>query len=311
MVESSTGEVMTYPPGSPGYSPTPPTTQFSAPTQQLSKQPESATEGSSKLPLYLAAAVAVLGLAVYLSSFGPQFTISNSEFPQLGSASGSTLGLGIAVVASVLSGLLAGVTLLPRQKSFGAVVAATSVLAFLLVIGEVINAPSGAKIDWALYLIIAFSLLQAIAAVGWLLLDAGIITAPAPKPKYEQPPQQYNPYSSQGSQGGYYGQHQPQHGDPRQGQHQQRPEQQRQGYGQQYGQGGYPGGGPHTGGVPAVNPQQGPPTPPTGFPAYGQPQSSGESRNPGSGSQAPSQQPTQQTAQPQPPATQQSSPPPS
>ena len=201
---------MTYPPGSPGYSPTPPTTQFSVPTQQLSKLPEPAAEGSSKLPVYLAAAVAVLGLAVYLSSFGPQFTISNSEFPQLGSASGSTLGLGIAVVASVLSGLLAGVTLLPKQKSFGAVVAATSVLAFLLVIGEVINAPSGAKIDWALYLIIAFSLLQAIAAVGWLLLDAGIITAPAPKPKYEQPPQQYNPYSSQGSQGGYYGQQQPQ-----------------------------------------------------------------------------------------------------
>jgi hypothetical protein len=310
MVESSTGEVMTYPPGSPGYSPTPPTTQFSVPTQQLSKLPEPAAEGSSKLPVYLAAAVAVLGLAVYLSSFGPQFTISNSEFPQLGSASGSTLGLGIAVVASVLSGLLAGVTLLPRQKSFGAVVAATSVLAFLLVIGEVINAPSGAKIDWALYLIIAFSLLQAIAAVGWLLLDAGIITAPAPKPKYEQPPQQYSPYGSQGSQGGYYGQQQPQHGS--QGQHQQRPEQrpeQRPGYPQQYGQGGYPGGGPHTGGFPAVNPQSGPPTPPTGFPAYGHPQSSGAPGN--AGSQGPTQQPTQQTAQPQQSATQQSSPPPS
>ena len=200
-------------------------------------------------------------------------------------------------------------TLLPKQKSFGAVVAVTSVLAFLLVIGEVINAPSGARIDWALYLIIAFSLLQAIAAVGWLLLDAGIITAPAPKPKYEQPPQQYNPYSSQGAQGGYYGQQQPQQGDPRQGQHQQRPEQQRPGYPQQYGQGGYPGGGPQTGGFPAVNPQQGPPTPPTGFPAYGHPQSSGAPGN--AGPQAPSQQPTQQTAQPQQSAPQQSSPPPS
>jgi hypothetical protein len=252
-----------------------------------------------------------------LSSFGPQFTISNSEFPQLGSASGSTLGLGIAVVASVLSGLLAGVTLLPKQRSFCAVVAATSVLAFLLVIGEVINAPSGAKIDWGLYLIIAFSLLEAIAAVGWLLLDAGIITAPAPKPKFEQQqPQQYNPYSAQG---GYYGQQQPQHGGP--GQHQQRPEQ-RQGYPQQYGQGGYPPGGPHTGGFPAVNPQSGPPTPPTGFPAYGHPQqsssghpqqsSSGHSQSssgtPGSGG---SQAPKQQSGQPQQSATQQSSPPPS
>ena len=296
MVESSTGEVMTYPPGSPGYSSTPPTTQFSAPTQQLSKLPEPAAEGSSKLSLYLGAAVAVFGLAVYLSSFGPQFTISNSEFPQLGSASGSTLGLGIAVVAAVISALLAGVSLLPRQKNFGAVVAVTAVLAFLLVIAEVINAPSGAKIDWALYLIIAFTLLEAIAAVAWLLLDAGIVSAPAPRPKYEQPQQQYSQY---GGPGGYYGQ-QPQHGGP--GQQQQRP-----GYPQQqYGQGGgYPGGGPHTGGFPAVNPQSGPPTPPTGFPAYGNPQSSGGPGN--SGSQAP----TQQTAQPQPPATQQSSPPPS
>ena len=78
----------------------------------------------------------MLGLAVYLSSFGPQFTISNSEFPQLGSASGSTLGLGIAVLASVLSGLVAGVTLLPKQKNYSAVVGRRSPSsAFLLVIG--------------------------------------------------------------------------------------------------------------------------------------------------------------------------------
>jgi hypothetical protein len=238
--------------------------------------------------VYLAAAVAALGLAVYLSSFGPQFTISNSEFPQLGSASGSTLGLGIAVVASILAALLAGVTLLPKQKSFAAVAAVTAVLAFLVVIGEVINAPTGTTIDWALYLIIAFTLLQAGAAVAWLLLDAGIITAPAPRPKYEQQQQQYNPY---GAPGGYYGQ-QPHHGGPSQ--------QQRPSYPPQYGQG-YPGG-PTTGGFPAVNPQQsGPPTPPTGFPAYGQPQSGAPG---GQGS-------SQQSGQPQQPATQQSTPPPS
>lgn len=282
---------MTYPPGNPGYSSTPPTTQYSAPTQQLSKVPDTAPAGASKLPVYLAAAAAALGLAVYLSSFGPQFTISNSEFPQLGSASGSTLGLGIAVVASILAGLLAGVTLLPRQKSYAAVVAATSVLAFLLVIGEVINAPSNASIDWGLYLIIAFTLLQAGSAVAWLLLDAGIITAPAPRPKYDQQ-QQYNPY---GGPGGYYGQQQPHHGGPAQ--------QQRPNYPPQYGQGGYPGG-PTTGGFPAVNPQQsGPPTPPTGFPAYGQPQSGQSGQSGGQGS-------SQQSGQPQPP-TQQSAPPPS
>ncbi len=268
---------MTYPPGSPGYSSTP-TTQFSAPTQQLSKAPESEAAAPSKLPLYLAAAVAVLGLAVYLSSFGPQFTISNSEFPQLGSASGSTLGLGIALVAAVLAALLAGVSLVPKQKNFVGVVAVVAVLAFLLIIAEVINAPSGATIDWALYLVIAFSLLQAIAAVAWLLLDAGVITAPVPKPKYDQQ-QQYNPY---GAPGGYYGQPQGQQQHP--GQYpQQGGQQQRPGYQPQYGQGqGYPGN-PSTGGFQSQNPQQhsGPPTPPTGFPTFGQPQSSGGSGNQG------------------------------
>jgi hypothetical protein len=285
---------MTYPPGSPGYPSTPPTTQFSAPTQQLPKQPEPDAAGPSKLPLYLAAAVAVLGLAVYLASFGPQFTISNSEFPQLGSASGSTQGLGIAVAASVLAALLAGASLLPKQKNFVAVVTAVAVLAFLVVLSEVINAPSGATIDWALYLVIAFSLLQAVAAVAWLLLDAGIITAPAPRAKYDQQQQQYNPY---GAPGGYYGQ---QH---QGGQYPQQGGQQRPGYPPQYGQG-YPGG-PSTGGFPAVNPQTGPPTPPTGFPTYGQPQSSGGPANSGAQGSSP------QSAQPQQSPTQQSAPPPS
>jgi hypothetical protein len=278
---------MTYPPNSPGYTPTPPTTQFSVPTQQFSKAPESEAAGPSKLPLYLAIAVAVLGLAVYLSSFGPQFTISNSEFPQLGSASGSTLGLGIAVLVALLSGLVAAVTLLPKQRNFAAVSAVAAVLAFLLIIGEVINAPSGATIDWALYLVIAFSVLQAIAATAWLLLDAGVITAPVPKPKYDQS-QQYNPY---GAPGGYYGQPQ---GQPQQG----GPAQQRPNYPPQYGQG-YQGG-QSTGGFPSSQPHSGPPTPPTGFPTYGNPQASA-----GGGSQG------QQSAQPQQQAPQQSGPPPS
>ena len=67
---------MTYPPGSPGYPPAQqPTTQFAAPTQQFGKVPDTApaAEGPSKLPMYLTAAVAALGLAVYLSSYGPLF----------------------------------------------------------------------------------------------------------------------------------------------------------------------------------------------------------------------------------------------
>ena len=257
---------MTYPPNSSGYPPgQQPTQQFSAPTQQFGKveqpQPQAAAApaaaGPSKLPLYLLVAVAVLGLAVYLLSFGPMFTISDTDFPQLGSASGTSLGLGLAVVASLLAGLLAGASLLPRQKAAVGVVAAVSVLGFLLVVAEIINTPEGVSIGWALYAVIVLTFLQAAVAVGALLLDAGIISAPAPRPKYEQQ-QQYGQY---GGPGQYYGQQPHQLGAP---QHQ------RPGYPSQYG--GYPGGsssGGYSGGQ-----HSGPPTPPTGFPTYGRPQAS-------------------------------------
>jgi Family of unknown function (DUF5336) len=253
---------MTYPPGSPGYPPAQqPTTQFAAPTQQFGKLPEPATpaaEGPSKLPVYLMAAVAALGLAVYVSSYGPLFEAGADFFtPTL---------LDLGVVASLLAGLIAGVALVPKQKAAPALVTVLSVLGFLLSVAIVLTAPQGVSIEWGLYLIIAFGVVQAIVAVAVLLFDAGVITPPAPRPRYEQ--QQYGQY---GGPGPYYGQPQ-QPGPPRQQQ------QQRPGYPSQYG--GYPGGpsGGFSGGQ-----HSGPPTPPTGFPTYGQPPSSREGRESGSG----------------------------
>lgn len=296
---------MSYPPsspGSPGYPPgQQPTTQFSAPTQQFGKAEvgPSAADGLSKLPGYLAIAVALLGLAVYLSSFAPLFTISASDFPGLGSISGSSIGLVLAVATALVAGLLAATTLLPRAGVSTSVYTVLAVAAFLLVIAEVINRPSGAAIDWGLYLIIAFSLFQAIVAVTVLLFEAGVITPPAPRPKYDQSYGQ--PY---GAPGPYYGQPygQSQHGGPQQ--------HQRPGYPSTY-PGGYPGG-PSAGGYQGA-PQhgqqpgqqqgqqghQGPPTPPTGFPAYGQPPSSAQTSTPT----------TQGPAQPS--SSSQSTPPPS
>lgn len=268
---------MTYSPGSPGYPPAnQPTAQFSAPTQHFGKLPEQPTagEGPNKLPVYLLMVVAALGLLVYLCNFGPIFQVNASDFlGQSGTVSGSTLGIGLAVVAALSAGLLAGVTLLSKGRTYVAIAAVLSVLALLLVIAELVNKPSEASIGWALYALIVLSLLQAGSAVAALLFDTGVLTPPAPKPKYDQQ-QQYGQY---GGPGGYYGQphtggHQPQqhHG----GSHQQGPAQQRPGYPSQYG--GYPGGsGPTTGGFPASGQQSGPPTPPTGFPTYGQPQQQG------------------------------------
>ena len=280
---------MTYPPGNPGYPPTQqPTTQFAAPTQQFGKLPEPASaapaaEGPSKMPVYLTAAVAALGFAVYLSSYAPQFAASADFFtPTL---------LDLGVVASLLGGLIAGVGLVPKQRIVPALVAVLSVLGFLLVIAIVLTAPQGVEIKYGLYLIIAFSVVQAILAVAVLLFDAGVITPPAPKPRFE--PQ---PYGQYGGPGPYYGQPH-QQGPPPQQQH-------RPGYPSQYG-GGYPGGpssGGYSGGQQGGQ-QSGPPTPPTGFPTYGQPPSSG---NAGDSSSAP----TTQVPMQQSPSTQ-SAPPPS
>jgi Family of unknown function (DUF5336) len=247
---------MSYPPGNPGYPPAQqPTTRFAAPTQQFGKAPDTApaAEGPSKLPVYLTAAVAALGLAVYLSSYGPLFAASADFFtPTL---------LDLGVVAALLAGLIAGAGLVPKQKPAPALVAVLSVLGFLLAIAIVLTAPQGVQIKWGLYLIIAFSVVQAIIAVAVLLFDGGVLTPPAPRPQYDQQQQ----YAQYGGPGQYYGQpHQP--GPQRQPGQQQRP-----GYPSAYG-GGYPGG-PSTGGF-STGPQGGPPTPPTGFPTYGQPPSS-------------------------------------
>ncbi|BBZ58739.1 DUF5336 domain-containing protein [Mycolicibacterium monacense] len=268
---------MTYSPGSPGFPPAnQPTTQFSAPTQHFGKVPEqpAAGEGPNKLPAYLLMVVAALGLLVYLCNFGPIFEVSASDFlGQGGTVSGSTLGIGLAVISALTAGLLAGVTLLSKGRTYVAIAAVLSVLALLLVIAELINKPSEASIGWALYALIVLSLLQAGSAVAALLFDTGVLTPPTPRPKYDQ--QQYGQY---GGPGPYYGQphsgaHQPQQ--LHTGSHQQAPQQQRPGYPSQYG-GGYPGaGGPSTGGFQSSGQQSGPPTPPTGFPTYGQPQQQG------------------------------------
>jgi hypothetical protein len=288
---------MTY---SPGYQSAPPQ-QYGAPTQQFDRAPEAAGPvGPSKLPLYLSIAVVVLGFAVYLSAFAPVFGGVGAATPTF-----------FLVIAPLLAGLFAGVSLLPKQDDKSAAAAVLAVLGFLLLILTVLG--DGPTIDWGFYLFIAFTVLQAIVAVAKLLLDAGIITAPAPKPKYEQPA-----YGQYGPPAGYYGQ-------PPQGG--QGPQQRPGGYAPQYG--GYQGGGsPSTGGFPALgqqgashggpqgaphnapyggphnDSQNGPPTPPTGFPAFGNPQAQSSaptvvSGQPGVPDDAQTQQqPSQQSAPP-------------
>ena len=69
---------MSYPqgaPAGPGYPPAQqPNAQFGAPTQQFAKLPDADGARMNKLPAFLGASIAAIGLLVYLASFGPQFT---------------------------------------------------------------------------------------------------------------------------------------------------------------------------------------------------------------------------------------------
>jgi hypothetical protein len=265
---------MTYSQGSQGYPPAQPPTQFGATTQSFAK----VEEGPGNLPVYLSATVAILGVATYLASFA----VSTNVAP-FGGIPGVSPGVSYAIIAALIAAFLAGASLLPKQKGYGPVVAAVALVGFLLALGELIDRPSGVSIGWALILIIVFTALQALAAIGALLLDAGVIKAPAPRPKYDQ--SQYGQY---GGPAQYYGQQGPQYGSPPHQQHapQQHAPQQRGGYPSQYG--GYPSG-PPTGGFPG---QSGPPTPPTGFPSFSPPQQSSPSSSAPT-TQVPVQQPAE------------------
>jgi Family of unknown function (DUF5336) len=245
---------MTYPPGTPGYPPAQTPGSYGAPAAPSFNKGD---EGESNLKQYLTIAVFALGLAIYLVSYGPMITRILPNGDEL-VETGSTLPVDLALLA----GLLAGVSLLPKAKNFAAVVTAVATLGGLLLVEDTIGA-SGR--GWALWIAVGLGVVQAALAVSALLLDAGVITPPAPRPKYDQYYGQY---------GAYYGQQQPPYG--------------QSGYGTQYG--GYPSG-PTTGGFSAQpGPQQGSaqahqagsPTPPTGFPSFSPPPSSG-SGAPGQG----------------------------
>lgn len=275
---------MTYPPTTPGYPSAP---QYGQP-QQAGKL-AAASSDENRLTDYLLAGVAVLGLLAYLLSYAGLVQISDGFTVLAG-------GAGTDVQAALLAGLLAGVTLLPKQKKFTAVVAAISTLALLLAISNVVGVFDA--ITWAYWIVLALILLQACAAIAALLYDAGVLTPPAPKPVFEPQQPQYGQY---GGPSQYYGQQsQPQR------YQQQPPPQQRPGYPSQYGN--YPGGS-STGGYPVQGSQgqhsspqggqqSGPATPPTGFPAFGQPQQQSDSGSSDQTTVVPTQQPSSQQSDP-------------
>ncbi len=239
---------MTYPPTNPGYPMPQQPGGFGSPGPQgapgapgLPSTPAypAPPAGPSQLPRLLTAGVTGLGLAAYLASFGPLLKI-NADIGPFGGASFTASGLSYWTIAALTAALLAAVSLLPKAKNYTAIVAVAAMLGVLLVIGQMINRPNGFSIGWALWLVLLFTGLQAVAAVTALLFESGALAAPPARPQYGQYPQ-YGPPA-----GGYFPGGQP-------GPHGQRP-----GYQAPYAN--YP-----TGGFPAVD-DDAPPTPPAGIP---------------------------------------------
>lgn len=292
---------MTYSPGNPGYPPAQAAGSYPGATPSFAKEP-----GESKLPFFLIIATVILGLLVYLANFGPGLT-AKTDVPGLSIAVPS-LNPFVAVVAAVLASLLGAASLLSKAKGNVEVVAAVAVLGLLVLIQGLIGLPDGISVGWGLWLILLCSVFQAFAAVAAALLEAGVITAPEPRPKYDA----YAQYGQYGQQHyGQYGQ-QPYYG-PRPGQHQpshQQPAQQSPQYGSQYGgygsshaptqstiptTGGFaaqtPQTGHQTGPQPAAQAgpeQDGSSTPPTGFPSFSPPPPAEGEHSAGQEQQSPS-----------------------
>lgn len=177
---------MTYPPNNPGYQVPQQPAGYGAPPV-----PSQAAPGPNRLPAYLAGTVLGLGLLAYLASFGPQLSIS-TEMGPFGGAEFTATGLSYWTVAALIAALLAGVGLAPKVGSYTPVVTALSILAVLLVAAQIFNSPAQFSIGWGLWLGLTLTVLQAAAAVAALLFEAGVLSAPAPRPRAQQYPQ-YGP----------------------------------------------------------------------------------------------------------------------
>jgi hypothetical protein len=207
---------MSYPSGGSGYN-APAPTPSSAPS--FASQPSSGTGGAAGttgsnaagLPFYLTAGVTALGVINFLLGFTSYIT-QNSQDVGMGvrtpevtrsffAAPGGVAPLGLLLAG----GLLAGVSLLPKQNWMGAAVAA-SAAGFLSVLFVSFTMPDGYSAAWGTWVVLFLGLVQTAGAVAAVLFESGIVAVPEPKPA--APPQLgYGPPSGYGQEP--YGRGQP------------------------------------------------------------------------------------------------------
>ncbi|MFQ6330509.1 DUF5336 domain-containing protein [Nocardia sp. CWNU-33] len=219
---------MSYPTGGSGYNtPATPSVPSSLGQSAGSTGTSSSTPGpdAKGLPYFLTAGAAGLGVLNFLLGFLP-YAGREAVNPLNGakiaseSANGFDVPLTALLALLLLGGLLAGLSLLPKQNWTGAA-AAASLAGFLGLVVQSFNLSDGVELKWGAWVVLFLALVQAAAAVGAVLFEAGILTPPAPKPAapqgppsgfgqggYGQQPGAFSAFGQSPSQSGY-GQSQP------------------------------------------------------------------------------------------------------
>jgi hypothetical protein len=173
---------MSYPTGPQSYYPAQQPGGYDAYSQQFARSDNGARERLR----YLLVAVAVLGFASYLFSYGPVL--------------GGHAGGGWAVRFAVLAGLLAAFDLVPNQTPGTKVVAALAAIGFLDALWLLVS--TSHHPGWALWVIVVLNGLQGLVAIVALVPQPGTAAAErAAASAYEA----YAGYYAQAAQ--YYGQY--------------------------------------------------------------------------------------------------------
>ncbi|OZD81473.1 hypothetical protein CH273_12230 [Rhodococcus sp. 05-339-2] len=183
--------------------------------------PQSKSSGSalSNLPKVLTFVILGLGIVTFLLGLLDLVTAevtSSQELPSSIQTSFSTTffasgGSAVSIALLLAAGLIAGASLLQKDARNQAVVAALAIAGWLVLVFQSFSLPSAEGNEFAsttsslgigAILVLVLGFVQAAAAVGALLLDAGIVKAPAPKPagygnQNQQPGYgQQNPYNA-------------------------------------------------------------------------------------------------------------------
>ncbi|WP_225725549.1 MULTISPECIES: DUF5336 domain-containing protein [unclassified Nocardia] len=173
---------MSYPTGGSGYNapaPTPATPPSFA--QQGGTSAGSSAAGKG-LPFFLTIGVLALGVINFLLGFLPYATSSVVRTSKTVSLFDGGIGFGSPLLTVALAaGVLAGLSMLPKQQWAGAA-AALSVAAFVGLLFQSFKLGDNVKLEWGAYVVLFLLFVQAALAVAVVLFESGVLAAPAPKP---------------------------------------------------------------------------------------------------------------------------------